>query len=52
MSATHDTHNWETATHESDLDRRKRECRERGEALEAQANRKAWLEYKRQMSDK
>jgi hypothetical protein len=52
MSATHDTHNWETIGHESDLDRRKRECRERAEAMEAEAaNRKAWLEWKRNMRD-
>lgn len=36
MSATHDTYNWEYAanTHNADLDRRSRECRERAEALE------------------
>jgi hypothetical protein len=53
MAATHDTHNWDaTAPVETDLQRRQRECRERGEALEAQANRKAWLEWKHQGNDR
>jgi hypothetical protein len=40
MSATHDTHNWDTVSgQDSDLERRSRECRERGEALEALADK-------------
>jgi hypothetical protein len=38
MSATHDTNHWETPVFDDqDLKRRQRECRERGEELEAWA---------------
>jgi hypothetical protein len=57
MSATHDTHNWELDSMEAALvKRRERECRERGEAMEreaeARANIRAFREYRKVMLDR
>jgi hypothetical protein len=54
MSATHDTHNWSLDDMERDLvKRREDECRKRGEALEAEAERREnirqWLEWRRSL---
>ena len=46
MSATHDTHAWDLDDMEAELvERRRKECRERGEALEREANARAYREY-------
>lgn len=46
MSATHDTHALDLDDMEAELvERRRKECRERGEALERGANARAYREY-------